>query len=319
MTHANAVGTFQEMLQQHARAMTYVAVHYETETETVAALLAKLHGVLVSGGKLVFVGCGKSFKIAAKTVAMLTSLGLAAALLHPTEALHGDMGLVRRNDAVLLCSSSGETPELAVFARQLAPAAPPEATVLVTGAHTCSLRAFADAVLLVPQPRRFQEATLQHGLQSPTVSTTLMLATLDCLCLALSELYFDGDLEQRRYFFKRMHPGGGIGKTVMSSQQSAAAEEARRGDVADDAAANDAAAPPGVAPIPAVNVAELDADASELEFLRTAVRCEWCAVDGARYSSHWLQQRYREWSAGPGAAFSVRALLAVAAVAATAS
>lgn len=316
MTHANAVSTFQEMLQQHARAMTYVAVHYETKTETVAALLAQLHGVLVSGGKLVFVGCGKSFKIAAKTVAMLTSLGLAVALLHPTEALHGDMGLVRRNDAVLLCSSSGETPELAVFARQLAAAAPPEATVLVTGAQSCSLRAFADAVLLVPQPRRFQEATLQHGLQSPTVSTTLMLATLDCLCLALSELYFNGDLEQRRLFFKRMHPGGGIGKTVMSSQQSAAA------DVADDAATNDAAAsrgvaPPGVAPIPAVNVAELDVDASELEFLRTAVRCEWCAVDGARYSSHWLQQRYREWSAGKEAAFSVRALLAWAAAATT--
>lgn len=268
--------TFQEMLYQHARAMSYVSVVYSEENFEVKELLTSLLDVVRQGRKLVFVGSGKSLKIIQKSVAMLTSLGIEARELHPSEALHGDMGLVKAGDALIVCSSSGETQELVVFLEYAKRVLEPSVKVLVTSSVGSTLHSLVDRVLYVPQPTRFQEKVLQEGLPSPTVSTTLMLVVLDCFCLALSELYFEGDMARRRGFFQRMHPGGGIGKQL-ETPVVAKLESAIDADAGHELCG------------------QIPPEASESEFLECVVQFDYCIVDGVQYSSHLLQHRYRRW------------------------
>lgn len=281
----DGVRTFQDMLYQHARAMSHVSVYYATEEVGVSELLHTLVQVLKKGSKLVFLGSGKSFKIILKTVAMLTSLGIDSRYLHPSEALHGDMGAVRPGDALVVCSSSGETQELVQFLEHAGRVLEPSVKVLVTSSTQSTLHALVDQVLYVPQPVQFQEKTLQDGLPSPTVSTTLMLTVLDCFCLALTELYFDGDTARRREFFRKMHPGGGIGK------QSQVPVPVPVPVLMPMALHKDAVG----APIDSTVCGHVSDGASESEFLQSIVQFDYCVVAGVRYDSHVLQHRYREW------------------------
>ncbi|CUS24162.1 LAQU0S14e01552g1_1 [Lachancea quebecensis] len=273
------------MLYQHARAMSHVSVYYATEGVGINELLHTLLEVLNGGNKLVFLGSGKSFKIILKTVAMLTSLGIDSRYLHPSEALHGDMGAVRPGDALVVCSSSGETQELVQFLEHAGRVLEPSVRVLVTSSTNSTLHRLVDQVLYVPQPVQFQEKTLQDGLPSPTVSTTLMLTVLDCFCLALTELYFDGDTARRREFFRKMHPGGGIGKQL---QVPVPVPVPILGPVA---LHRDTSA----APTDSTICGHVPEGASESEFLQSIVQFDYCVVAGVRYNSHVLQHRYREW------------------------
>ncbi|SCU88445.1 LANO_0D02124g1_1 [Lachancea nothofagi CBS 11611] len=278
----DAAHTFQDMLYHHARAMSYVSVYYGVENREIKQLLTQLLHVARAGRKLVFLGTGKSFKIVHKTVAMLTSLGIDARALHPSEALHGDMGTVRPGDALLVCSSSGETQELALFLKHAQVVLQPAVKVLVTSSTQSALHALVDCVLYVPQPAEFKEKTIQHGLPSPTISTTLMLSVLDCFCLALTELYFDGNSDKRLAFFKAMHPGGGIGKQLAVKPVSS--------DVPVPVPV-----PDPVATTSMDDAGHISLDVTEVEFLQFIVEFDYCVVDGIRYSSHLLQHQYREW------------------------
>ncbi|SCU97820.1 LAMI_0F11540g1_1 [Lachancea mirantina] len=271
------VKTFSDMLYHHSRALSHVSVAYASKEDEIESLLNDLHQVLKTGKKLVFAGCGKSLKIIYKTVAMLTSLGMDAAYLHPSEALHGDMGAIRRGDAIIVCSSSGETQELVSFMKYTSSVLQPSLRVLVSSRASSTLQALADRTLLIPQPAEFQESYLQDGLQSPTVSTTLMLAVLDCLCLALSELHYEGDLERRRRFFQQMHPGGGIGKSRVALVAAAQQPEDE------------------IVIAPRVPVVDLQDAVTEPEFLRCVVEFDCCRIAGVDYNSNFLQQRYRLW------------------------
>ncbi|SCU95308.1 LADA_0G14862g1_1 [Lachancea dasiensis] len=275
----DATNTFQDMLYQHARALSYASVYYGVDTWDITRLLMSLLAILREGRKLIFLGTGKSFKIVHKTVAMLTSLGIDARALHPTEALHGDMGVVRPGDALLVCSSSGETQELVTFLKHAHAVLEPGLIVLVSSSTGSSLHALVDQVLYVPQPPEFQEKYLQHGLPSPTISTTLMLSVLDCLCLALTEMYFEGNREKRLAFFSKMHPGGGIGQQLAVQPVDPTPTQA----------------PVPVATTSRENAGHISLDISEGEFLQHIVELDYCLIDGVRYSSQFLQHRYRLW------------------------
>lgn len=155
-------------------------------------------------GSAVVTGVGKAGLIAKKITATLSSTGTRAHFLHPTEALHGDLGCVGPGDVWLILSNSGETEEI----RRLLPliCEREQAIIAITGSDASTLGAAADVTI---QLGRLVEAGL-HGL-APTTSTTAMLAIGDALALVLSQV---------RNFtpqqFAAFHPGGSLGRRLAS-------------------------------------------------------------------------------------------------------
>jgi arabinose-5-phosphate isomerase len=153
-------------------------------------------------GRLVVTGAGKSGQIAAKVAATLTSTGTPATFVHPADAVHGDLGLLRAGDAALLFSKSGSTDEvcrlLPLIRRMGAP------VIAVTGHASSELGRNADLVIETGTP---QEAS-PFGLV-PTSSATAALVVGDALAVAL--LVARGFA---RDDFVLLHPGGVIGRAL---------------------------------------------------------------------------------------------------------
>ena len=165
--------------------------------ERVASLLA---ATAQSGHRVVLSGIGKSGLIARKIAATLLSTGTAAQFLHPTEALHGDLGLLCSGDVLLALSYSGESEELL----RLLPVLPHVGVTLVTltGCMDSALAKASAHVLDVSVDREACNLRL-----APTTSTTVMLALGDALAI---------DVSRRLGFqpenFAELHPGGQLGK-----------------------------------------------------------------------------------------------------------
>jgi arabinose-5-phosphate isomerase len=150
-------------------------------------------------GRLIVTGLGKSGHVAAKLAATFSSTGTPAYFLHPAEASHGDLGMVRGSDAILALSWSGETRELGdVIAYAKRHGVP---LIAMTSKPESSLGSASDVVLSLP---RVQEAC-PHGL-APTTSTLLQLALGDAMAVTLLDRRgFDAEA------FHRFHPGGSLG------------------------------------------------------------------------------------------------------------
>ncbi|KAL1999734.1 hypothetical protein VTN02DRAFT_4084 [Thermoascus thermophilus] len=165
-----------------------------------------------NGGKLVVCGVGKSGKIGQKLEATMNSLGIYSAFLHPTEALHGDLGMIRPNDTLILISFSGRTPELQLFL----PHVPPTVPIIAITAHmhpsTCPLLSYQspDMGILLPAPIHEDEDT-SFGVCAPTTSTTVALALGDALALATAKRLHTQPGKGPAEVFKSFHPGGAIG------------------------------------------------------------------------------------------------------------
>ncbi|MEZ5855083.1 MAG: KpsF/GutQ family sugar-phosphate isomerase [Hyphomicrobiaceae bacterium] len=150
-------------------------------------------------GRVIVTGMGKSGHIGQKVAATFASTGTPAFFVHPSEASHGDLGMIGRDDVVLALSWSGETVELGniiMYARRFR-----VGLVAITSNANSALGKAADIVLELP---RAKEAC-PHGL-APTTSTTMQLAIGDCLAIAL--------LERKGFSahdFKVFHPGGSLG------------------------------------------------------------------------------------------------------------
>jgi arabinose-5-phosphate isomerase len=160
-----------------------------------------LHGCK---GRVVVTGMGKSGLIGAKIAATLASTGTPALFLHPAEAVHGDIGMVVAGDVVLGISHSGETEELVRLIEILKRLDVP--LVALTGNPASALGRYAAAVLDV----RIEKEASPIGLV-PTASTTAALAMGDALAMAV--------LERRGFTlqdFARLHPGGRIGRQVVT-------------------------------------------------------------------------------------------------------
>lgn len=204
------LATAVHVLKTEAKALSYLARLYQTDSiarqgfnETVELIRRAME----MRGKLVIVGVGKSGHIANKLVATMNSLSIRATFLHPTEALHGDLGQIDTNDIILFITFSGRTPELL----SLVPHLNPENDLIVLTAHThpstCPIIDRRPSAILLPAPISESETT-SFGISAPTTSTTIALALGDALTLAISrELHGTSATS----VFATNHPGGAIG------------------------------------------------------------------------------------------------------------
>ena len=155
-------------------------------------------------GRVVVTGMGKSGHIGRKIAATLASTGTPAMFVHPAEASHGDLGMIKVVDVVLAISNSGESDELVailpVLKRQGVP------LIAMTGGLTSALARHADVVLDCSVDKEACPLNL-----APTASTTAQLAMGDALAVAL--------LDARGFKpedFARSHPGGSLGRRLLT-------------------------------------------------------------------------------------------------------
>ncbi len=159
--------------------------------------------IKASTGRVIVSGIGKSGLIGRKIAATMTSTGTPAAFLHPTESVHGDLGIVGAHDVAILLSKSGETVELFPLLEQLTRLGVPR--IAITGDLTSSLAKNSTVAL----DGWVREEACPHDL-APTTSTTLALALGDALAVALLE-----EKGFKREDFARFHPGGSLGRRLL--------------------------------------------------------------------------------------------------------
>lgn len=153
-------------------------------------------------GRVVVTGIGKSANIATKIVSTFNSTGTPALFMHAADAIHGDLGMVRHDDAVICISKSGNTPEIKVLVPLIKNFGNP--LIAIVGNTDSFLAREADIVL---------DTTVEHEAcpnnLAPTSSTTAQLVMGDALAVAL--------IECRNFTardFARFHPGGALGKQL---------------------------------------------------------------------------------------------------------
>jgi arabinose-5-phosphate isomerase len=154
-------------------------------------------------GRVIVSGVGKSGLIARKLAATFTSTGTAASYLHPIDSLHGDLGIVGRNDVAIVLSKSGESADLFGLLGSLQRLAVP--IIAITGGTDSTLTRVAAVVL----DGTVAEEACPHDL-APTSSTTVALALGDALAVALLEVKGFG-----REDFAALHPGGSLGRRLL--------------------------------------------------------------------------------------------------------
>lgn len=153
-------------------------------------------------GRVIVTGIGKSGIVGRKIVATLSSTGTPALFLHPVEAMHGDLGMIRGEDIVLALSNSGETTELNVILPSLRNIG--TRIISFTGKTDSTLARHSDLAIYAGVPRE----ACPMGL-APTASTTAMLALGDALAVALIKLR---NFQERD--FHRYHPAGYLGERL---------------------------------------------------------------------------------------------------------
>ncbi len=164
--------------------------------------VAAIDAVLGCRGRVIITGIGKSGLVGQKICATLNSTGTSSLFLHPVEAMHGDLGIVGRDDIVLAISYSGETAEL--NALLIAIRERGNTIIAMTGGRQSTLAEAADIVLDIHVPKE----ACPLGL-APTASTTATLAMGDALSVVL--------INRRRFQaedFRFNHPGGSLGQRL---------------------------------------------------------------------------------------------------------
>ncbi len=185
------------VLSYAANALTALAGSLDKE------FIRAIDTMLAVKGRVIVSGMGKSGHIARKIAATLSSTGTPAHFIHPTEASHGDLGAIARQDVLLLLSRGGETAELADLISYAKRFGIPVIGMAAT--PDSSLIEAADVKLLLP---RAPEAC-PNGL-APTTSTTMMLGLGDALAVALMERKgFSPDQ------YRDFHPGGSLGRALI--------------------------------------------------------------------------------------------------------
>ena len=190
------LGTAQGVLREEADALLALADHLDD------SFVAAVEMIRQATGSVIVTGMGKAGLIGQKIAATLASTGTRSHLIHPAEAIHGDLGRIDDQDIVMVLSHSGETEEVvrllpALVARRLP-------ILAMTGRAESQLGQQADVVLSIGSIEEAGELKL-----APTTSTTMMLALGDALSLVLSQL---GGFQAED--FARYHPGGSLGRQL---------------------------------------------------------------------------------------------------------
>ena len=183
---------------------------FEIESRVVSELSDQLNNsfsllceeVLNMNGKLILMGIGKSGHVSQKIAATLSSTGTASFFIHPTEAAHGDMGMIGKNDMVLLFSNSGETQEIISILPALKRTA--KKLISVTGNALSSIAKASDNHIEIKTSEEACSLDL-----APTSSTTSVMAFGDALAVTL--LQAKGFTKDD---FAKSHPAGKLGKAL---------------------------------------------------------------------------------------------------------
>jgi arabinose-5-phosphate isomerase len=195
--HATSLDIARRVLQTEAAAILGLVDRLDESFDRAVELLDRCRG------RVIVTGMGKSGIVCRKIAATLSSTGTPAFFLHPAEAIHGDLGVIREDDVIVALSHSGETDELVrllEFIRRLG-----ARLIALTGNARSTLGQAADETL----DCRIAEEACPLNLV-PTASTTAALAMGDALAMAL--LVRKGFREEQ---FANLHPGGKLGRRLM--------------------------------------------------------------------------------------------------------
>ncbi len=197
-----AIALALDTLDIEAAAITDMRARLASEGKEAFSKAVQL--VLAARGRVVVMGMGKSGHVGRKIAATLASTGTAAMFVHPAEASHGDLGMIKSIDCVLAISNSGESEELNAILPLIKRMGTP--LIAITGGAQSSLAQHADAVLDSAVAKEACPLNL-----APTASTTAQLAMGDALAVVL--------LEARGFKaedFARSHPGGSLGRKLLT-------------------------------------------------------------------------------------------------------
>jgi arabinose-5-phosphate isomerase len=192
------IDKIRQILEREASAIRNIPVN-ESFGEAVDIIYRQVHG---KNGKLVTSGMGKAGQIAQNIATTFSSTGTPAVFLHPSEAQHGDLGILQKNDVILAISNSGKTreiTELIDLKNNLYPEIP---VIVITGNRDSPLASQANCYLLTGSP----DEVCILGL-TPTTSTTVMTVIGDALVVLMMEKigFGAGDYAHR-------HHGGYLGE-----------------------------------------------------------------------------------------------------------
>lgn len=197
-SHFEQLREAKAILSQEAQALLDLSRRLDGSFVSAVDLLRNVHGGVI------VTGIGKAGLIGRKIAATLASTGTRAYFVHPTEAVHGDLGCIGTDDLLLALSNSGETEEICSLLALVQAWRLP--VVAITASRHSTLGRSADVTL---ELGRLAEAGL-HGL-APSTSTTAMLALGDALALVVSQSR--GFSPQQ---FATLHPGGSLGRRLTS-------------------------------------------------------------------------------------------------------
>ncbi len=198
-----AIALALDTLDIEAAAITQLRTRLTIEASAAQALTQAIEIMLATRGRVVVMGMGKSGHVGRKIAATLSSTGTAAMFVHPAEASHGDLGMVKAIDSILAISNSGESEELSAILPFIKRMGTP--LIAMTGGLQSTLAQHADIVLDSSVAKEACPLNL-----APTASTTAQLALGDALAMAL--------LDARGFKaedFARSHPGGSLGRKLL--------------------------------------------------------------------------------------------------------
>ena len=190
--------SIQELLKREAQAVLNIPVTDAYE----AAVKLIVEQVHVKRGKLVTSGMGKAGQIAMNIATTFCSTGIPAVFLHPSEAQHGDLGILQENDVLLLISNSGKTREIVELTTLAARLNPSLKKIVITGNAESPLAQAADICLFTGHP---DEVCLLG--MTPTTSTTVMTVIGDIL--VVETMHQTGFTIEE---YSKRHHGGYLGE-----------------------------------------------------------------------------------------------------------
>jgi arabinose-5-phosphate isomerase len=199
MNHKTAINHAKEVLNIEAQSILRLVDRLNENFSRAVNLIFKCKG------RVIITGIGKSGLIGRKIVATLTSTGTQALFLHPVEGIHGDLGIVTKDDILLAISNSGETRELLPIISSVRHIGAP--IIAFTGVLTSTLAKNSNIVIDVS----VEKEACPFGL-APTSSTTAALAMGDALAITL--------IDKRKFRekdFYKFHPGGSLGARLKAT------------------------------------------------------------------------------------------------------
>ena len=193
----NILNTAKSTLQAESNAISKAIAFLNEDFENA------VKAIFNTKGRLIVTGIGKSAHIGQKIVSTLNSTGTPSVFMHAAEAVHGDLGMITKDDCILCISKSGNSPEIKV----LTPLLKREGNILIgmTANPASFLGKNADFII-----NAFVESEADPNNLAPTTSTTVQLALGDALAVVL--------IEMRKFNandFAKFHPGGSLGKKLL--------------------------------------------------------------------------------------------------------